>query len=57
MVDLPKDQYFRYFLNGLKENIQRRVRVFEPKDVMRAIDLAMMLEEEVSGDVENQRLG
>lgn len=55
-MDLPEEQYLGYFLNGLKESIRRRVRVFEPREVMRAIDLARMLEDEAGGEGRNQRM-
>lgn len=55
ITDLPEEQYLGYFLNGQGENIRRKISVFEPRDVMRAMDLARMLEEKISRESVNQR--
>lgn len=44
IAELPEEQYFRYFLNGLKEEIKHKVRLFEPLGVTRAMDLGKLID-------------
>lgn len=47
---IPKEQMLGYFLSGLKDEIRWRVRTFGPTTIIRAIELACLIEEDMMGD-------
>lgn len=51
--DLPEEQCLGYFLCGLREEISRRIGIHEPRTIMRTMDLARAIEEELSGHQES----
>ena len=50
LCSMTEEQRLGYFMNGLKEDIKRRVRIHEPEELSRAIQLALDIEDEMHGD-------
>ena len=44
---MPEDQRLGYFMNGLQGEIKRRIRIHEPGDLSRAMQLALDIEDEI----------
>ncbi|KZV14241.1 hypothetical protein F511_44096 [Dorcoceras hygrometricum] len=55
--DLPDDQCLGYFISGLREEISRKMAIHEPRTIMRAMDLARAIEEEINGQWGQYRTG
>ncbi|KZV47670.1 hypothetical protein F511_45065 [Dorcoceras hygrometricum] len=47
--DLPDDQCLGYFISGLRDEISRRIAIHEPRTILRAMDLARAIDEEING--------
>ena len=54
---LPEEQYLGYFMSGLKPQVRRRVRTFNPKSRMEMMKIAMNVEEELLDDEEGDDTG
>ena len=47
LSSMPEDQQLGFFMNGLRTEIKRRVRIHDPEDLHRAMQLALDVEEEL----------
>ena len=47
LPSMPDEQQLGYFMNGLRSEIKRRVRIHHPEDVYEATQLAIAVEEEL----------
>ncbi|KAL8120175.1 hypothetical protein AgCh_017351 [Apium graveolens] len=48
ILGLPEQAYVGNFINGLKENIKRRLRVHDPQELVRTMELARDIEDELA---------
>lgn len=47
--DLLENQCLGYFLCGLRKDISRRIGIHEPRTIMKMMDIARVIEEEMIG--------
>ena len=51
LCSMIEEQRLGYFMNGLKGEIKRRVRIHEPEDLSRVMQLALDIEDDMQGDI------